>query len=128
MGMLQSGGSHVGLSMGVADGVSVEVTAAIGVGVPDGLGERAAVGVADGVGLHAGEATVGNIGSEKVMDYTLVGDTVNIAKWLQEQVEGGQILISRAVYEQVPGLTARRLDPMILFGRTEPVEAYLLES
>jgi len=79
------------------------------------------------VGLHAGEAIVGNIGSVKVMDYTVVGDTVNIAKRLQEQAEGGQILISRAVYDQVPGLTAQRLEPMILFGRTEPVEAYLLE-
>jgi adenylate cyclase len=79
------------------------------------------------VGLHSGEAIVGNIGSEKVMDYTVVGDTVNVAKRLQEQAKGGQILMSWAVYMQVEGVRARRLKPLKLFGRTELIEPYLLE-
>ncbi len=36
-----------------------------------------------GVGLHTGEAIVGTIGSDEVMDYTVVGDAVNIAQRLQ---------------------------------------------
>jgi adenylate cyclase len=80
------------------------------------------------VGLHSGEAIVGNIGSEKLMDYTVVGDTVNVAKRLQEQALGGQVLISRATYEQVKGIKAKRLKPLQLFGRQEPVEAFLLEG
>jgi class 3 adenylate cyclase len=80
-----------------------------------------------GVGLHSGEAIVGNIGSEKLMDYTVVGDTVNVAKRLQEQALGGQVLISRATYEQVSGIKAKRLKPLQLFGRQEPIEAFLLE-
>ncbi|OGO08408.1 MAG: hypothetical protein A2Z66_06635 [Chloroflexi bacterium RBG_13_66_10] len=81
-----------------------------------------------GVGLHSGEAIVGNIGSEKLMDYTVVGDTVNVAKRLQEQALGGQLLISRATYELVKGIKAKRLKPLQLFGRQEPIEAYLIEE
>jgi adenylate cyclase len=78
------------------------------------------------VGLHSGEAIVGNIGSEKLMDYTVVGDTVNVAKRLQEQALGGQVVISRATYEQVRGIKAKRLKPLQLFGREEPIEAFLI--
>jgi class 3 adenylate cyclase len=81
-----------------------------------------------GVGLHSGEAIVGNIGSEKLMDYTVVGDTVNVAKRLQEQALGGQVLISRATYEQVKGIKAKRLKPLQLFGRQEPIEAFLIQG
>jgi class 3 adenylate cyclase len=79
------------------------------------------------VGVHSGEAIVGNIGSEKVMDYTVVGDTVNVAKRLQEQAVAGQILISRVAFDQVSGVRAADLKSLKLFGRDEPVEAYLLE-
>lgn len=79
-----------------------------------------------GVGLHSGEAVVGTIGSEQLMDYTVVGDTVNVAKRLQEMAQGGQVLLSRATYEQVQGVRARRLRPRKVLGRQEPVEAYLI--
>jgi len=80
-----------------------------------------------GVGLHSGEAVVGNIGSEKVMDYTVVGDVVNVANRLQEKACGGQILLSEATYQQVQGIQAARLDPFEIPGRVEPVTAYLIE-
>lgn len=76
------------------------------------------------VGLHSGEAVVGTIGSEKLMEYTVIGDTVNVAKRLQENALAGQILISQATYRQVKGIRAKRLKPLQLFGRQEPVEAY----
>ena len=54
-----------------------------------------------GVGINAGEAVVGNIGTEKQRNYTAIGDAVNYAKRLQENAKGGQILISLAAYELV---------------------------
>jgi adenylate cyclase len=80
-----------------------------------------------GIGLHSGEAVVGNIGSEFVMDYTVVGDVVNVAKRLQEFAEAGQILISEATCEQIGGTPGTKLDPIILPGREEPVTAFLVE-
>jgi adenylate cyclase len=77
-----------------------------------------------GIGLHSGEAIVGNIGSEKVMDYTVVGDTVNVAKRLQEAAGPGQILLSQATYEQAGEVRAEKLDPFHLPGRQEAIAAY----
>jgi adenylate cyclase len=85
-------------------------------------------GLGLGVGIHSGEAIVGNIGSDRVMDYTVVGDTVNVAKRLQETALAGQTLVSQATVQMVPGLAARRLDPLVLPGRTEPVLAYVIEA
>jgi class 3 adenylate cyclase len=80
-----------------------------------------------GIGIHSGEAVVGNIGSDFVMDYTVVGDVVNVAKRLQEHAQEGQILISDATCEQAGGAMGTKLDPIHLPGRQEPVTAYLVE-
>ena len=82
-----------------------------------------------GVGLHSGEATVGNVGSEVLMDYTVIGDTVNVAKRLTEDAKAGEILISEATYQAVSEhITADRLDARPIRGRTEPVVVYALRS
>ncbi len=80
-----------------------------------------------GIGLHSGEVVVGNIGSEKVMDYTVVGYVVNVAKRLQEVAHGGQILISEDTYKQVEGVDAKKLEPLQLSHLKETVTAYLIE-
>jgi class 3 adenylate cyclase len=81
-----------------------------------------------GIGLHSGEAIVGNIGSEQVMDYTVVGDVVNVAKRLQDIAKGGQTLLSEATYGQTQGIKAKRLGPVQLPGREEAVTPYLIEA
>lgn len=83
-------------------------------------------GLGLGVGLHTGEAIVGNIGSERLMDYTVVGDVVNVAKRLQEYAESGQVLLSEQTYAELEGVEAESLDPVQLPGRQEKVNAYLI--
>ena len=78
-----------------------------------------------GVGLHSGEAIVGNIGSERMMDYTVIGDTANVARRLQEVAGKGQILISEAIYSKLGDrLQAVRLPPQRVHGRQEPIVCY----
>ena len=82
-----------------------------------------------GVGLHCGEAVVGNIGSEKVMDYTVIGDTANVARRLQEIAQKRQILISEAVWTEVEAcVRVKRLPPQRVHGRQEPIVCYEVEG
>jgi class 3 adenylate cyclase len=79
-----------------------------------------------GIGVHTGEAIVGNIGSERVMDYTVIGDTVNVARRLQEVAEPSQILISDATLAHAPSARVKPLKPTFLPGRSEPIMLYSL--
>jgi class 3 adenylate cyclase len=89
-------------------------------------GERFA-GLGLGIGLHTGEATVGNVGSERVMDYTVIGDTVNVAHRLQEAARSGEILISEATFRLVEAaVRVRRVDTRRLSGRSQAVVVYSL--
>jgi adenylate cyclase len=77
------------------------------------------------IGIHTGEAILGMIGSEKRMEYTAVGDCVNIAKRLQENANENQIIISESTFQQVDGLVkTRKLKPLKLHGRKEAIQVY----
>ena len=75
-----------------------------------------------GVGIHAGPAFVGNVGAEGVVDFTAIGDTVNVASRIQAQAAAGTILMSETVYAAVANrygkLNSRTLT---LKGKQEPV-------
>ena len=81
-----------------------------------------------GIGVHTGEVIVGNIGSERMMDYTVIGDTVNVARRLQETARPGEILISDAIYHLMPKIKVRPLSEKFLPGRSQPVVLYGLEG
>ena len=54
-----------------------------------------------GVGINTGNAIVGNVGSENRMDYTVVGDCVNVAARLQGIAKGGEIIIGEETFSQI---------------------------
>ena len=61
-----------------------------------------------GIGISTGESIVGNIGSSQHLDYTAIGDEVNIASRLQGLAQGGQILVTRSVYDAVSSMEDTR--------------------
>jgi class 3 adenylate cyclase len=82
-----------------------------------------------GVGINAGDAVVGNIGTEQQRNYTAIGDAVNYAKRLQENAKGGQILISEAAYRHVDDFVeVIQLPPLQVKGRSTPEIVYEVVS
>jgi PAS domain S-box-containing protein len=82
-------------------------------------------GLGFGFGISTGTALAGNVGAPDHVEYTLIGDCVNLARQLQEVAAPDQILISRATLDAVgEGVKVRELTPMPLKGRTEAILVY----
>ncbi|UHA72616.1 CHASE2 domain-containing protein [Paenibacillus sp. 481] len=81
-----------------------------------------------GIGIQSGEAVVGNIGSETLrLDYTAIGDTVNVAARLESQAKPGQILVGeetqRRICDEYKTLSLGR---MMLKGKTMMISVFEL--
>src|SRR5919106_1752472 len=86
-------------------------------------------GLAVGIGVNAGEVIMGAMGSSSRMDYTVLGDAVNLAARLCSHAARGQTLLSadnwRTIAER-PELTAEPLAPIAVKGKSEPVRVYAI--
>jgi adenylate cyclase len=78
-----------------------------------------------GIGVTAGEAVVGNLGSAKRMEFTLIGDTVNMASRLCGIAEAGQILANEEMAKAAEGtFETLAMEPVRIKGKAEPQAVY----
>jgi len=94
-----------------------------------GLNEKRAregkEGVTIGIGVSAGEAVAGTVGTADRMEYTVIGDSVNLAARLESNAKPGQILISQRTWDLVRDVVeVRALGAIKVKGKEEQVEVY----
>jgi class 3 adenylate cyclase/DNA-binding NarL/FixJ family response regulator len=78
-----------------------------------------------GIGLSTGEVAAALLGSEERVEYTLVGDTVNLAQRIQQWAEPGEVVLSEPTWNSLSDQPeADSLEPEMVKGRVHPVRAY----
>jgi class 3 adenylate cyclase len=85
-----------------------------------------------GVGICAGEAIIGNVGSEHYASYTIIGNPVNTAARLMQMAAAGEVLVCGPLFERIRHLlSGHRVDgrgDVALRGRTEPISVFAVQA
>ncbi|HII71555.1 TPA: GAF domain-containing protein [Candidatus Woesearchaeota archaeon] len=93
------------------------------------LKKQFGVDITIGIGINTGEMVVGNIGSKKRTDYTVIGNNVNIAARLCSAAKAGQVIITENTYNEVKKLVkVQKLEPLQAKGKTNALEVYNVTS
>ncbi len=82
-----------------------------------------------GMGINTGDVVMGNLGASSRMNYTVIGDNVNVAARLYNVAVGGEIIISEETYREVKDLVeVDELDPVAVKGKVVPIKIYNVRS
>ena len=117
-----------GAPLSLPDHASAALSAAVAMRSHiDDLRRDTGVRVGFGIGLNSGSAIVGNIGSRQFMNYTAIGDVVNVAARLQAEARAGEILISDTTLRFVADkVQVEELGSLYVKGRAAPIATYKL--
>ncbi len=78
-----------------------------------------------GIGINTGKVIAGNIGCEDSLEYSVIGDTVNVAAKLTRFAPGGEVWITADTFELVKDhISAKALGPLAVKGKRQPVKTY----
>ena len=82
-----------------------------------------------GIGINYGEVISGNIGSDRQMNYTVIGDNVNLAARLCSHAKSSQIVISKSVFEKIDDKSDfKKMEAIELKGKTKKIENWILDT
>ena len=78
------------------------------------------------IGLNTGMVAAGNIGSENLIQYTNIGDTMNVASRICTAAKAGEVFISESTLAKILhcNLPIQKLEPVMVKGKEEPLQLY----